>query len=140
MASDHSIIGSDGVPQDAHPHPRLWGTFPRVKGRYTRDFGLFSIETAIHWMTGKTAEVFGLRDRDDTGVGHAADLAVFDPATIVDRATYEHPQRPCDGIGMEFVNGVLVHRHGNEVLAGPGQLLKGRRNSNTIQGPESMVS
>ena len=127
LASDRSIIGSDGIPLDAHPHPRLWGTFPRVIGRYARDLGLFSIETAIHKMTGKTADVFGLRDRGRIRTGHAADLVVFDPATIIDRATYDDPQRVSDGVEMVFVNGELAYRDGSAKAAGSGSLLKGRK-------------
>ncbi|MCY4543359.1 MAG: D-aminoacylase [Rhodobacteraceae bacterium] len=127
MASEHSIIGSDGLPLDAHPHPRLWGTFPRVIGRYARDLGLFSMETAIHKMTGKTARIFGLRDRGFLRTGFAADLVVFDPATIIDRATYEHPERVSEGIEMVFVNGELACLDGSSTSAGSGRLLRGWR-------------
>ena len=63
LAHRLSMIGSDGLPHDAYPHPRLWGTFPRVLGHYARDLGLFSLETAVHKMTGRTAGVFGMADR-----------------------------------------------------------------------------
>ena len=75
------MIGSDGLPHDTHPHPRLWGTFPRVIGRYARDAGLFSLEAAIHKMTGLTASVFRLKDRGAIRPGAFADLVLFDPAT-----------------------------------------------------------
>lgn len=107
MSSPLAMIGSDGLPHDTHPHPRLWGTFPRVLGRYARDLGLFPVETAIHKMTGLPAKVFGLADRGRLAPGCFADLTVFDPRTVIDRATYDSPLLPSDGIAMVFVNGVL---------------------------------
>ena len=68
------MIGSDGLPHDAHPHPRLWGTFPRVLGHYARDLGLFSLEEAVRKMTGHTAAVFGMTDRGVIRPGAFADL------------------------------------------------------------------
>ena len=86
------MIGSDGLPHDAFPHPRLWGTFPRVLGHYARDLGLFSLETAVHKMTGRTAGVFGLIDRGVMRAGAYADLVLFDPATVRDTADFERPR------------------------------------------------
>lgn len=100
-----TMIGSDGLPHDKHPHPRLWGTFPRVLGHYVRDIRLFSLENAIHKMTGLTAARFGLSDRGLLREGHAADLVLFDAATIKDAATYEHPIRRAEGIHAVYVNG-----------------------------------
>ena len=127
MESDLSIIGSDGLPHDEHPHPRLWGTFPRVIGKFAREMGLFSIETAIHKMTGKAAAVFGLKDRGHIAAGCAADVVIFDPRTIIDRATYEDPELPSIGIDMVFVNGVLAFHNGRATGSGAGRLLRGRR-------------
>ena len=98
MAHPRSMIGSDGLPHDAFPHPRLWGTFPRVLGHYARDLGLFSLETAVAKMTGRCAEVFGLVDRGVIRPGAYADLVLFDPATVRDTATFDDPIRPADGI------------------------------------------
>ncbi|HUB12711.1 MAG TPA: D-aminoacylase [Acetobacteraceae bacterium] len=100
-----AMIGSDGLPHDAHPHPRLWGTFPRVLGHYARDLGLFSMEDAVRKMTGHTAEVFGLADRGVIRAGAYADLVLFDPATVRDAATFDAPTLPAIGIIETWVNG-----------------------------------
>jgi N-acyl-D-amino-acid deacylase len=72
------MIGSDGLPHDASPHPRLWGTFPRVLGHYSRDLGLFPLEVAVHKMTGLPAARFGLHGRGRVAPGAFADLVLFD--------------------------------------------------------------
>jgi N-acyl-D-amino-acid deacylase len=105
MSHKRAMIGSDGLPHDAFPHPRLWGTFPRVLGHYARDLGLFSMEDAVHKMTGRTADVFGLRDRGVIRAGAYADMVLFDPATVRDAATFDEPTRPADGIIETWVNG-----------------------------------
>ena len=87
-----TMIGSDGLPHDQHPHPRLWGTFPRVLGHYSRELGLFPLETAVHKMTGLSARHFRLDDRGEIRVGAYADVVVFDAATISDAATFEQPK------------------------------------------------
>jgi N-acyl-D-amino-acid deacylase len=120
------MIGSDGLPHDRHPHPRLWGTFPRVIGRYARDLKLFPIETAIHKMTGLTARVFGLRERGNLAPGCFADLVLFDPATVIDRATYDAPLQPSLGIERVYVNGGLTFANGRGVVARAGRLVGGR--------------
>ena len=97
LAYPHTMIGSDGTPHDAHPHPRLWRTFPRVLGHYVRDVGLFPLEEAVRRMTSLPARRFGLSDRGLLKVGAYADLTLFDPETVIDRATFEQPQRPADG-------------------------------------------
>jgi N-acyl-D-amino-acid deacylase len=94
MAHPMSVIGSDGIPHDAHPHPRLWGTFPRVLGLYARELRLFSLETAVHKMTGRPAAVFGMVDRGVIREGAYADLVMFDPDTVIDRATLSSPGKP----------------------------------------------
>ena len=111
------MIGSDGLPHDASPHPRLWGTFPRVLGHYARDLGLFSLETAVHKMTGLTASVFGLVDRGVIRSGAYADLVLFDPATVRDTATYEAPTQVADGILETWVNGQSAYVHGTGATA-----------------------
>lgn len=105
MAHRLAMIGSDGLPHDAFPHPRLWGTFPRVLGHYARDLGLFSLEAAVHKMTGHTASVFGMTDRGVIRAGAYADLVLFDPATVRDTATFAAPATPADGILETWVNG-----------------------------------
>jgi N-acyl-D-aspartate/D-glutamate deacylase len=105
LAFPLTMIGSDGLPHDQHPHPRLWGTFPRILGHYVRDVRLFSLENAIHKMTGLTAARFGLTDRGLLREGHAADLVLFDAEKIKDTATYERPISAAEGISAVFVNG-----------------------------------
>jgi N-acyl-D-amino-acid deacylase len=125
LAHPLSMIGSDGLPHDQFPHPRLWGTFPRVLGHYARELGLFSMEAAIHKMTGRPAAVFGLARRGLLREGFAADLVLFDPARVIDRATFTEPLRPAEGIAEVFVNGVSVWREGAGVSgARPGEVLR----------------
>ena len=107
LSYPQSMIGSDGLPRDANPHPRLWGTFPRVLGHYSRDEGLFDLETAIYKMTGLSAGNFSIRDRGVIREGAFADIVVFDPETISDRATFEQPKQTAIGIEAVFVNGKL---------------------------------
>jgi N-acyl-D-amino-acid deacylase len=126
MSSTLAMIGSDGLPHDDHPHPRLWGTFPRVLGHYARDLGLFPLETAIQKMTSLPAEVFGLVRRGRLMPGYFADLVVFDPQTIIDRATYDKPREQALGIKQVFVNGKLSFAEGNDAVAGVGRLVGGR--------------
>lgn len=126
MGSPIAMIGSDGLPHDIHPHPRLWGTFPRVIGRYARELGLFSMETAIHKMTGLPARVFRLKDRGRVAAGAFADLVLFDPRTIIDRATYDSPLQPSAGIERVYVNGRLTFEKGRGVVARGGRLVGGR--------------
>ncbi len=108
MAFPDTMIGSDGLPHDTHPHPRLWGTFPRVLGHYSRDLGLFPIETAVWKMTGLTAGRFGLAQRGVIKTDAYADLVVFDPATIADSATFDSPMELSKGIHHVYVNGEKV--------------------------------
>lgn len=112
LAHPLSMIGSDGLPHDAYPHPRLWGTFPRVLGHYARDLGLFSLETAVHKMTGRTAAVFGLADRGVIRAGAFADLVLFDPETVRDTSTFDAPTLVADGIEETWVNGQSAYVHG----------------------------
>ena len=129
MSSRIAMIGSDGLPHDTHPHPRLWGTFPRVIGHYARDEKLFSIETAIHKMTGLTAKVFGLKDRGLLKAGAFADLVLFDPKTIIDKATYDDPRLASRGIARVYVNGTLAFTPEQGVTARAGRLIGGNNNS-----------
>jgi N-acyl-D-amino-acid deacylase len=121
-----AMIGSDGLPHDAHPHPRLWGTFPRVIGHYARDEKLFPLETAIHKMTGLTASTFRLKDRGTIAPGAYADLVVFDPETIIDKATYEDPKVLSAGIDAVYVNGTRSYAAGDGVVGRAGRLVGGK--------------
>jgi len=124
LAFDETMIGSDGIPVGEKPHPRLWGTFPRVLGHYSRDVGLFPLETAVWKMTGLTARNFGLAGRGTLAVGHAADIVVFDAATIRDAASYESPKQPAEGIDAVIVNGTIAWQHGRHSGARTGQVLR----------------
>lgn len=108
-----TMVGSDGLPNDPHPHPRLWGTFPKVLGHYCREKQLFSLAEAIHKMTGMSATRYQLKDRGEIKVGAYADLVLFNPSTIKDTATYENPISVAEGIESVFVNGELSYSNGN---------------------------
>jgi N-acyl-D-amino-acid deacylase len=118
------MIGSDGLPEDQHPHPRLWGTFPRVLGHYVRERGVLGLEDAVHRMTGRSARCFGLVDRGVLRVGARADICVFDPGAVRDAATYEDPTRPAVGIRHVLVNGTLALLDGMPTGARPGRVLR----------------
>jgi N-acyl-D-aspartate/D-glutamate deacylase len=107
-----SMVGSDGLPNDPMPHPRLWGAFPRVLGHYVRDAALIPLEEAVRKMTSLSARRFGLAERGEVRVGWHADLVLFDPATVRDTATFDAPQQVADGIDAVWVNGVLSYRDG----------------------------
>lgn len=119
------MIGSDGLPHDQRPHPRLWGAFSRVLGRYVREMRVLGMEEAIRRMTSLTAAQFGLRDRGVLRAGCYADVVVFDPAVVADRATFAEPLQPSAGIQAVLVNGQLVEERGAATGARPGRLLRG---------------
>ena len=108
LAFDETMVGSDGIPVGDRPHPRLWGTFPRVLGHYSRDLGLFPLETAVWKMTGLTARNFGLQGRGTVAVGQCADIVVFDASKVRDTAQYDHPTQAAEGIHAVLVNGNLT--------------------------------
>ncbi len=119
-----AMIGSDGLPSDRFPHPRLWGTFPRVLGRYSREIGLFPIEEAVAKMTGITASTFGLSDRGLIGPDMLADIVVFDRDSVIDKADFDSPVQKAAGIDRVFVNGELVYTQDGWTGARPGRLLR----------------
>jgi len=119
-----TMIGSDGLPHDRHPHPRLWGTFPRVLGHYSRDCGLFPLEEAVHRMTGLSARQFNLAGRGEIAPGNFADLVVFDPGRIVDRATFAEPTLVSDGIDAVLVDGTIAYRDGRATGHRSGRFLR----------------
>jgi N-acyl-D-amino-acid deacylase len=108
-----TMIGSDGLPNDPHPHPRLWGAFPRVLGHYSRELGLIPLPQAVHKMTGLSAARFGLSERGLVRQGYHADLVLFDPDTVIDTATFRDPVQASAGIEAVWVNGTLSYRQGN---------------------------
>jgi len=122
LAHPLTMIGSDGLPRDPRPHPRLWGTFPRVLGHYARDQALFPLHTAVHKMTGLPAARFALGARGRIHAGGSADLVLFDPARVRDTASFHDPVRAAEGIDAVWVNGKLAY-DGNEVIARPGQFI-----------------
>ena len=124
LAHPNSMIGSDGLPHDEHPHPRLWGTFPRVLGHYVRERQLFTLEQAVHKMTGLSAKTFHLSGR---GVLHAkafADIVIFDPALIAERGNFEEPKQTAAGIHSVLVNGTIAWQRGAATGSRTGQILK----------------
>jgi N-acyl-D-amino-acid deacylase len=123
LAFEHTMIGSDGLPHDAAPHPRLWGTFPRVLGHYSRGLNLFPLETAVYKMTGLTAKTFGLKDRGVLKEGFAADVTIFDAGSVDEAATFARPIQPAKGIEAVIVNGAPVWREGKPTGARPGRVL-----------------
>jgi N-acyl-D-aspartate/D-glutamate deacylase len=105
-----TMIGSDGLPNDLLPHPRLWGTFPRVLGHYSRDQRLFPIGEAVRKMTSLPAQRFRLKDRGRVREGYWADLVLFDAETVSDTATFLDPVRAATGIDAVWVNGILAYQ------------------------------
>lgn len=126
LAFPHTMIGSDGLPHDPVPHPRLWGTFPRVLGHYSRDVGLFPLEVAVHKMSGLTARHFGLAERGVLMQGNFADIAIFDPARIIDTATFAQPVAQAVGISCVFVNGEIAWRDGASTGTRAGTVIRHR--------------
>jgi N-acyl-D-amino-acid deacylase len=132
LSYPHTMIGSDGLPHDAHPHPRLWGSFPRVIGHYARDVGLFPIEEAIRRMTSLPAERFGLTARGRLKQGYVADLVLFDPKTIKDRATFEAPMQASDGVIAVWVNGKAAWRDARATSIRSGRALRRQQMQSAI--------
>ena len=115
LAHPALTVGSDSIPlfegagdKPGKPHPRSYGTFPRVLSEYARERKLFSLETAVHKMTGMPAQRLGLRDRGLVQAGFVADLTIFDPATVQDESTYPDPHRYPTGIPFVVVNGTVA--------------------------------
>lgn len=119
-----AMIGSDGLPHDVHPHPRLWGSFPRVLGHYSRELALFPLEEAVRRMTALTAARFGIRDRGVLRAGAYGDIVIFDPTAIIDSASFEAPKKPAAGVETVIVNGRAVWRAGAPTGARPGRALR----------------
>jgi N-acyl-D-amino-acid deacylase len=123
LSFEETMIGSDGIPVGNRPHPRLWGTFPRVLGRYSREIQLFPLETAVWKMTGLTARNFGLRSRGTLERGHWADLVLFDAATVRDTANYDNPCTLAEGIERVIVNGLVTWKRGTHTGGRGGQVI-----------------
>jgi len=118
------MIGSDGLPDlRGQPHPRLFGTFPKVLGHYVRDEGVISLPEAVRRMTSLSCDRFGFVDRGRVAEGQFADLVLFDPETVRDLATYDDPKQESEGIDLVVVNGQIALRAGVHTGIGGGRLL-----------------
>ena len=117
------MVSSDGIYHGARPHPRGYGTFVRILGRYVRELGVLGLEDAVRRMSGLPAERFAIRDRGLVAEGLAADLVVFDPATVGGPATWEEPRRTAVGIDAVIVNGQVVAEDGQPTGALPGRVV-----------------
>lgn len=124
------MVGSDGIPDlRGKPHPRLFGTFPRVLGRYVRERKVLGLAEAIRRMTSLSAHTFGLEHRGTIREGYWADLVLFDADTVQDTATYDEPQVEPAGILNVVVNGEVAFDQGLHLAAGSGKMLRYRRNA-----------
>ena len=125
-----AMIGSDGLPVlEGLPHPRLFGTFPRVLARYVRERGLVPLAEAVRRMTSLPAWRFGLAGRGVIAPGNFADLVLFDPETVRDTATWDDPMREPEGIALVVVNGAVAYENGHQTDARAGRLLRFRQES-----------
>jgi len=124
VCSDGGGFAIDGATRRGSPHPRGLGTFPRVLGRYVRERKALTLESAIQKMTSLPASRLRLTDRGRLAVGLAADVVIFDPARVIDRATYEQPFQYPDGIGVVIVNGMVALREGVRGQTGAGRALR----------------
>ena len=123
--TDFGGVAPDGPFGTQSAHPRAYGTFARILGHYARDLKLFPLEFAVRKMTSLAAQRVGLSDRGLLKAGMAADITVFDPASVGDKATFEQPHQPSVGLAYVFVNGQKVLDHGKLTAARPGRGLRG---------------
>ncbi len=124
VGSDGAAVSPGGAAGPEHPHPRYYGTFPRVLGRYVRELGLLTLPEAVRKMTAMNAEKIGLRDRGMLRVGYHADLALFDADRVVDRATFQEPHQYPEGIEFVAVNGLVILDGGRRAEELPGEVLR----------------
>jgi N-acyl-D-amino-acid deacylase len=124
VCSDGGAFALEGPARRGHPHPRGLGTFPRVLGRYVRETKTLTLEEAIHKMSGFAASRIGLADRGRLAMGMAADVVVFDPASVIDRATFAEPFQYPAGIDAVIVNGVVALRDGQRSASRRGRALR----------------
>jgi N-acyl-D-aspartate/D-glutamate deacylase len=126
IGSDGSALATSGPLRVGVPHPRNFGTFPRVLGKYVRDEHVLTLEQAVHKMSGLTAKQMHISDRGLIKEGLVADLVVFDPATIADRATFTDPFQYAVGVSTVIVNGRVVLDNGRHTGQRPGVVIRGR--------------
>lgn len=134
IGSDGTAVAPEGILARSHPHPRWYGTFARVLGHYVRQERLLSLEEAVRKMTSLAASRLGLTDRGTVAPGYKADLAVFDPETIIDRSTFEDPHQLSEGVQYLIVNGTLVLDGGQHTGAMPGRVLRNRSHALVNEG------
>ena len=127
MKHPMTMIGSDGrlsQPGEGHPHPRAYGTFPRVLGYYVRERKVLNLETAIHKMTGMPSKRLGLIDRGIIKEGNFADLVIFNPEKIIDKSTFIEPHQYPEGISHVLINGEFVVKDGDFLRTSAGRLIR----------------
>jgi N-acyl-D-aspartate/D-glutamate deacylase len=124
IGSDGSAHAIEGPLRRGMPHPRSFGTFPRILGVYVRELGLLRLEDAVRKMTSLNAEKLGILDRGLLRAGNYADVVVFDPERVIDRATYEEPFQYSEGIIHVIVNGQPVLDDGRHTGQHPGRALR----------------
>lgn len=124
MAHPSTMIGTDGLDTGSKPHPRAWGTYPRILGKYVREEGIISLADAIWKMSGYPAKKFALKDRGVINPNAFADIVLFDPARVIDRATFEDPRNAPAGMPHVIVNGQFVVRDGKHTHARAGMAVR----------------
>jgi N-acyl-D-amino-acid deacylase len=126
IGSDGSAVRPDGILGRGKPHPRWYGTFPRVLGKYVREEKVLALEEAVKKMTSLNAEKLGLQDRGLLKAGKKADLTIFDAQRVIDKATFQNPHQYPEGVEYVIVNGTMVLEKGQHSGAKPGRVLFGR--------------
>jgi dihydroorotase/N-acyl-D-amino-acid deacylase len=125
FCTDASARATDGPLYEGKPHPRAYGSFPRILGKYVREEKLLSLEEAVRKMTSLPAQRVRLKDRGILKPGFYADITIFDPATVTDKATFENPHQYSEGVSHVLVNGKLVWDNGAFTGNLPGMVLRG---------------
>ena len=125
FCTDAVTIAAENQQLLNHRHPRTYGTFPRILGHYVRELGLLTLEQAVHRASGLPATNLSLRKRGFLREGHFADVLVFDPDTIIDRATFKEPHQYSTGMEHVLINGTAVIRDGQHTNATPGRVVRG---------------
>jgi len=125
ICTDSGARAADGPLAGSKSHPRGWGSYPRILGRYVRQEHLLSLEEAVHKMTGLSAHKVGLRERGELRDGYFADLTIFDPQTVIDRATFEMPNQYPEGMKYVIINGQISVDNGKRTAALAGRVIRG---------------
>ena len=125
FGSDAEALAPEGAFLKSNPHPRAYGNFARVLGKYVRDEKVIPLEEAVRKLTSLPAENLKIRERGSLKEGFFADLAVFDPAKVQDHATFEKPHQYSTGVRHVWVNGVQVLKDGEHTGAKPGRVVRG---------------